>query len=126
MIGRDHRRAAGERLDEHEAVRLGLDRRQREHVEVGHHLGDVVAGLEEHGTRGLGDADAEIRRVAVLIEHRIPHDHQLGTGSRGADLAEGVEQHVEALERIEARDRADDERVVAEVDPATECARERG
>ena len=48
-------------------------------------------------------ARAEVGGVRVLPEHRAPDDHELHIGSLTARDRVRVEQHVEPLERIEAR-----------------------
>ncbi len=122
MVGRHHGRAARQRLHQHEPVGLGLDRGEREDVEVGHHVGDVVAGVQEPRARGRGDAAAEGFGVLGLPLHGCAHDHEAGVGPLRAHPRVRVDEDVESLERVEPRHCPDHGSVVGDLDPRAERA----
>ena len=120
-------RPAGQRLHQHQPVRLGLDRREREHVEVGHDVGDVVARLEQLGAGRGGDPGAEVGGVRVLTEHRAPDDHELQLGALAARAIANASSSTSSPFSGSRRATAPTTRhVVGEVDAGAERARVRG
>ena len=77
--GRDDRRAHGERLQDHLGRRFRADRGQHQHVERGHHFGDVVT--EPGHEDGALQPEALDARAHVVVSDAVADDEEARSGT---------------------------------------------